>query len=227
MLRLAVLALMLANLGFYAWSHGWLAAYGLAPTDETEPQRLAQQIRPEAMRLLGATDDGPAERSAVPATPTGVAPPPSAPECLQAGLFNEAQSVALRTRLQTSLPAGSWTLAPTVERARWIIYMGRYTDAEALAIKRSELARLGVGFQPVTVAPLAPGLSLGSFTSQADADSALSQLSAQGVRSARVLQDRPEQRGDLLTLPAVDTALKAQLDALKPLLLDRALRSCR
>ena len=227
MLRLAVLALMLANLGFYVWSHGWLAAYGLAPTDETEPQRLAQQIRPEAMRLLGATDDGPAERSAVPALPTGVAPPASAPECLQAGLFNEAQSGALRTRLQTSLPVSSWTLAPAVERARWIIYMGRYTDAEALAIKRSELARLGVGFQPVTVAPLAPGLSLGSFASQADADSALSQLSAQGVRSARVLQDRPEQRGDLLTLPAVDAALKAQLDALKPLLPDRALRSCR
>ena len=234
MLRFTVLALILANLVFYAWSHGWLAAYGLAPVDQTEPQRQSQQIRPEAMRLPGDADDARSERasSAQAAAPTAAAPdatPASvAPlECLQAGLFSEAESAALRNRLQASLPAGSWSLAPSFEPGRWLIYMGRYTEAEALAIKRSELARLGVGFQPVTLPPLAPGLSLGTFASQAEADSALARLSAQGVRSARVVQEKPTQRGDLLTLSAVDGALKAQLEAIKPQLLGRALRSCR
>ncbi|MCY7370758.1 MAG: SPOR domain-containing protein [Polaromonas sp.] len=222
MLRLLVLTLLLANLGFYVWSHGWLAAYGLAPAVETEPQRLTQQIRPDAMQLQGPPDRPPTERA-----PATAAVPAAPGECLQAGLFNEAQSGALRSRLQASLPPGSWSLAPGNEPARWMIYVGRFTEVEAMAIKRSELARLGVGFQPVSAGTLAPGLSLGSFTSQADADGALARLSAQGVRSARVLPEKPEQRGDLLTLPAVDASLRSQLDAIKPQLLDRVLRSCR
>jgi hypothetical protein len=224
MLRLAVLALLLANLVFYAWSHGWLAAYGLAPGDESEPQRLTQQIRPELMQLPGDSEETRSERSGT--DPALAAAATASPECLQAGPFNELQSASLRARLQASLPPGSWTLAPGVEPARWLIYMGRFTEAEALAIKRSELARLGVGFQPVTLAPLAPGLSLGSFATQAEADSALAQLNTQGVRSARVVQERL-QRGNLLTLPAADAALKAQLDAIKPQLADRPLHSCR
>ena len=234
MLRFTVLALLLANLAFYVWSHGWLAGYGLAPGDESEPQRLSQQIRPEVMRLPGDAEEGrPAASQAaatapgVPAGQTAPSSPAGVPECLQAGLFSEPQSAALRSRLQASLPAGSWNLMPSVEPGRWLIYMGRYTEAEVLAIKRSELARLGVTFQPVTLPTLAPGLSLGSFTSQAEADNTLARLSAQGVRSARVMQERPEQRGDLLTLPAVDAALKAQLDAIKPQLQGRVLQGCR
>jgi hypothetical protein len=52
MLRSLVLALLLANAGYFAWTRGWLADYGFAPAVQSEPQRLTQQIRPEAMRLL-------------------------------------------------------------------------------------------------------------------------------------------------------------------------------
>ncbi|OGA98748.1 MAG: hypothetical protein A3E79_05760 [Burkholderiales bacterium RIFCSPHIGHO2_12_FULL_61_11] len=52
MLRALVLALLLANLGYFAWTQGLLAAYGFAPASQSEPQRLSQQIRPEAMQLL-------------------------------------------------------------------------------------------------------------------------------------------------------------------------------
>jgi hypothetical protein len=52
MLRALVLALLLANAGYLAWTRGLLADYGFAPTAQSEPQRLTQQIRPEAMRLL-------------------------------------------------------------------------------------------------------------------------------------------------------------------------------
>lgn len=52
MLRSLVLALLLANAGYFAWTRGLLADYGFAPAAQSEPQRLTQQIRPEAMRLL-------------------------------------------------------------------------------------------------------------------------------------------------------------------------------
>jgi hypothetical protein len=99
MLRLFVLILLLLNSLYFAWSQGFLAELGLAPEQQTEPRRLQQQIRPEALRLLSPQEllDAPA-----PAT--------SAPECLQAGPFSEAQSTQLRAALASIMPPGSWTL---------------------------------------------------------------------------------------------------------------------
>ena len=51
-MRLLVLFLILANGLYFAWSDGWLRAYGFAPAPQSEPQRMAQQIRPEALRVL-------------------------------------------------------------------------------------------------------------------------------------------------------------------------------
>jgi hypothetical protein len=56
MLRALVLALLLANAGYFAWTRGLLADYGFAPAGQSEPQRLTQQLRPEAMRLLTAEE---------------------------------------------------------------------------------------------------------------------------------------------------------------------------
>jgi hypothetical protein len=127
MLRLLVLALLLANAGYFAWTQGLLADYGFAPAVQAEPQRLAQQIRPQAMQLLTAADARQLESAASPA-----APAPAAAECLQAGLFSPEQSTALRTGLESSLPIGSWTLESSVEPGRWIVYMGKYTSEDAL-----------------------------------------------------------------------------------------------
>ena len=52
MLRLIVLALLLLNAGYYAWSHGMLRTYGFAPAQQAEPQRVAQQIQPQLLRVL-------------------------------------------------------------------------------------------------------------------------------------------------------------------------------
>ena len=50
MLRLFVLLLVLANGLYFCLSQGLLRAYGFAPVVQAEPQRLAQQIRPETLR---------------------------------------------------------------------------------------------------------------------------------------------------------------------------------
>lgn len=52
MLRLLVLLLVLANAGYFAWSQGLLGAWGFEPAATGEPQRLRQQINPEALRIL-------------------------------------------------------------------------------------------------------------------------------------------------------------------------------
>jgi hypothetical protein len=43
---------LLANAAYFAWTQGYLAPLGLAPVEQSEPQRLQSQIRPEALRLL-------------------------------------------------------------------------------------------------------------------------------------------------------------------------------
>lgn len=52
MLRFLVLALALINGVYFAWSQGLLLSLGFAPAQQTEPQRLGQQIKPDALRLL-------------------------------------------------------------------------------------------------------------------------------------------------------------------------------
>jgi hypothetical protein len=232
MLRLLVLLLALANIGYFAWTRGALAPLGLVPSVQTEPQRMGTQIRPDAIRLLTPEEARELENSAPPRRPASAASDAvssadtAATECLQAGLFNEQQTAVLRTSLQSALPAGSWQFESSVEPARWIVYMGKYTTEEAMAKKRGELRQLGVSFRTVNNEALAPGLALASFPLQADAEKELARVAAKGVRTARVAQERAETRGHILKLAAVDAGLRAQLDALKPQLEGKNLRTC-
>jgi hypothetical protein len=215
MLRLAALLLLLANIGWFAWAQGLLAPWGLAPVQQAEPQRLSQQVQPAALRVLGPDD---AKRLAE--------SPATGPECLASAPVDDATAAGLR-RLLAAWPAGSWSLEPAVDPARWIIYMGKYANAEAVERKKSELRQRAISFEPVANASLEPGLSLGGFTSQAAANEQLSALAGRGVRTARVVQERAEQRGLALRLPSVDEALRAKLADLRPALGGQPLRPCR
>ncbi|MES2613214.1 MAG: SPOR domain-containing protein [Pseudomonadota bacterium] len=220
MLRLAVLILLLANGGYYAWSHGHLREWGFAPVQEGEPQRMNQQLRPETLQILRARATNPA-----PPPPVAEAPPSAAAaECLQAGVFDERQADALRTAA-ASLPQGSWVLEPTPTPARWMVYMGRFEDQETLDKKRAELRARKVDFdRPGGTWEI--GLSLGRFTTEEAAKRELASLGEKGVRTARVIQERPEAPGFTLRLPAVTDALRPQLDALRTVLAGKALRNC-
>jgi hypothetical protein len=229
MLRLLVLLLALANVAYFAWTRGTLAPLGMAPSVQTEPQRMATQIRPEAIRLLTADEALQIENSGSAARPgngASAAADAAAPECLQAGLFNEQQTTALRVSLEKALPAGSWQFESSAEPARWIVYMGKYANEDALAKKRSELRQLGVAFRSVNNEALAPGLALASFAQQADADKELARIAGKGVRTARVVQERAEARGQIVKFAAVDSELRTQLDGLKAQFEGKALRAC-
>ena len=237
MLRLAVIALLLANAGYYAYTQGWLRSAGLVTPEQAEPQRLQQQIRPETLKVLraqGATNNPtpPPAPAAAPAADTAastLAPTATAPadagECLQAGVFDDKQAAALRTAA-AALPAGSWSLEPTPITGRWMIYMGRFDDQDTLDKKRAELRARKVDFDRAG-GTLEPGLSLGRFSTEEAAQRGLTALNAQGVRTARVIQERQAATGFILKLPAVTDAQRQQwLATLRPAMAGKTLGSC-
>lgn len=228
MLRALVLGLLLANAAYFAWGQGLLAAYGWAPARQAEPERLAQQIRPEAMQLIQPRTAPPVDKPPVHAARTAaITPePPSDTQCLQVGVFTEQQARALRPRLQGGLPEGSWSFDSSGDSVRWIIYMGKYISKEAMNRKRAMLKQLDLAFEPPLSPVLNPGLSLGSFASRAEAEKALDQMNERGLRSARVTLERPELPSLWLKVPAADAAMRAWLDALKPQLAGKALQAC-
>ena len=108
---------------------------------------------------------------------------------------------------------------------RWMVYMGRFADAEAVDKKRAELRALGIAYDRPG-ATLEPGLSLGRFSSEERAQVALRDLARQGVRTARVVVERAEAKAYTLRLPAVDAQLRTQLDALQGALAGKPLAAC-
>jgi hypothetical protein len=219
MLRFFVLLLLLANGAYFAWSQGYLSSLGFAPAQQSEPQRLSAQIKPEAIRLLSPTE---AKRVEVLAS----APPPKPSECLQSPLLDTAQASSVQAAA-ASLPAGSWSLESARQAPRWIVYMGKYPGTDALAKKKSELRELGIAFESLKNSTLEPGLSLGAHSSQAAATSAMNDLAKRGVRTAKVVQESPEQSGQIIKLPAVDDTLRAQLDGIKSAIGSGALVACK
>lgn len=246
MLRWAVILLVLANAGYFAWTQGYLDGLGMAPVNQREPQRLAQQVKPEALRLLNGPKGQPADEpapEAVPATPPAPLPeaPPTPPAppiaaapqsegpraCWQTAGFTEPQTELLRAELALlGLTAGSWQLTETRSSGRWIVYMGRYDNAEQLERKKAELRGLGVQFRELSANGLAPGLALGTYSTEAAARQALQQAEQAGVRTARVAQERAESVSYALRLPAITDAQRAAVDGLREAMAGKALRRC-
>lgn len=218
MLRLVVLALVFANAGYFAWGQGWLRDWGLGPASPSEPQHVQQQIRPDAVRILPASE-------ARGAAADSVAVAGRSAECLLAGPIGPAQLAGVKAAL-APWPAGSWTLEPVVAAANWVVYMGPYAGVEQLARKKAELRRIGVAFDALADAALEPGLSLGRYASETEASARLQALATQGVRSARVVQDHPA-TAQQLKLAAVDETLRPRVEALRPVLDAIKLRPCR
>ena len=113
MLRVVLVFLLLANGFYWLWSEGSLRGFGYGPALQREPQRVAQQIQPEAVQLLSSTDLKRVEAQ----VKADMAPR----QCLQAGPLDVDQVVALRSLLEADWPAGSWQLDTVAVPARWMV----------------------------------------------------------------------------------------------------------
>jgi hypothetical protein len=203
-LRALVLLLVLANLGFYVWTRGWLdAVVGVRVEGEREPERLARQFHPDSVRILGA-QEGAAAMAAAPAL-----------SCLEAGPYTAAEADLAEALLQPALPAGSWTRGNVDQPGVWLVYLGRFATAEAMQRKAEELRQRQTPFEAVQSPPeLAPGLSLGRFDNRAAADRALEQLAQGSVRAARVVTLAEPATLVALRVERADAALAARVAAL-------------
>jgi hypothetical protein len=90
--------MLLLNALYWSWAEGWLLPYGFGPLTQREPQRLAQQIQPQAITLVSQAE----------ARLDVVAGPSEEPLCLQTGPLEEAQAALVRAYLESSWPADSW-----------------------------------------------------------------------------------------------------------------------
>jgi ribosomal protein L30/L7E len=225
MLRSLVLVLLLANAGFYAWSHGWLNdVIGIQPDAQREPQRLKQQVNAAQLTVVGASSAVPASPSSAPASqtdPTSSAPGTEASAgrtiCVEAGPFTAAEQPQVEATLKPVLAANTWTTDTVAVPGVWLTYMGPYADADMLARKLTELRRIrGLNFEEIkTPANLAPGLSLGRYGRLEDANAALNTLKLRGIRTARVVTLRPAMEVQVVRVAQADINTQVALSALK------------
>jgi hypothetical protein len=232
MLRLIVVLLIVLNAGYAAWSQGAMRSWGWGPDEQREPQRVAEQVRPEVIRVIAvAPSNAPAATNEVAAAPTPAAvpaatsaptptlPASAVPVCLQAGpidLPDAAQIAALRSALDKALPGGSWKLDIRVAgAARWIIYMGKFDNKAELERKRNQLSpRVRKALQELENPALQPGLSLARFATQVQAQKELEAMQQKGLRTAQVVQEWPERRQGTLRVQ-LDGASPSQAEALR------------
>jgi hypothetical protein len=95
-LRTLVAALVVANLLFFAFTLGLLdGVTGLRAIGDREPERLANQVRPQTIRLL--------PMSAAASAPVELA------SCFETQAFGAADAPAIEAILASSLPPGTWS----------------------------------------------------------------------------------------------------------------------
>jgi hypothetical protein len=216
MLRFVVLALLVVNAAFFAWTRGWLGEGLGSPfaQAEREPERLVRQVNGDAVRLLTPQA---ASAALTVVAQLAAASEPGAARCVQSGPFAGPDAAAAE---KAARDAGAGGEALTVTRGErgglFIIYMGRYADRDALARKLDELKRLKVDAEELRNAPeLAPGLSLGRFAEREAADAALAGLAEKGLRTAKVIVMTAPVPTAMLRVRPVDDALQVKLAALK------------
>lgn len=214
--------------------NGPSGAEPVAAAPEGGARRTAE---PPAAAPPAAAPSAPEGPSAPPGSPVPAAAP-AAPAlaaaaedtttaCWQAGGFNDAQAELLRAELRLlGLADNAWQLSEVRSPGRWIVYMGRYDNAEQAARKKSELRALGIEFRDVSTPGLSPGIALGTFSNEAAAREALQQFERRSVRTARVVQERAESQSHNLRLPAITEAQRQRIDRLGPAMGGRSLQRC-
>jgi cell division protein FtsN len=203
-----------------------------APAAAVPPVAASTEATPPVTAPFPPPVATPVATLPAPAAPPVPAPPPL-PEgtgprtCWQAGGFTESQTELLRAELALlGLLPSRWQLNEVRSAGRWIVYMGRYDNESQLERKKAELRGIGVSFREVSANGLAPGLALGTYSSEAAAQQALEQAERGGVRTAKVAQERAESVSYTLRLPAITASQRAAVDGLGDAMAGKVLRPC-
>lgn len=228
-LRTLLLVLLLLNLIAFAGGRmGWLghsAARG-------EPERLTNQIRPDAIepgaRATLRTAQRPTPRSepqttppvetAVPANTTATAPADPAPDtCLAYGVRGRSMLTEATTLLDASRSNIALSQQTLDEPSNWRVRIPPAASQEAGEQRLATLQQRGVSDMYLIrgEGPNRWSVSLGLFSSEAAAEQRLANLRAQGVNSAEIIPGTiGRYRFELRGPASVIETLSARLDAL-------------
>jgi hypothetical protein len=110
-------------------------------------------------------------------------------DCAETPPIDNALFATLKAALtKAGVPADAIADRRQQQGGSWIVYLGRYADAQAWQQKADEMRKLDVKYERVNApSTLAPGLSLGQFSSQPDATKKLDELTKHGVHGAKVV----------------------------------------
>jgi len=176
-MRILLLLLLLANLGFFAYHHLTGA------NDEAAAQTALLQISPERIRTVAAGAVPPAS-----GTPSPPAAPPAA--CVEWGMFGGAEVARADAALAAlELPADVLQRRVSDVDGYWVHMPPLKTRVE-VDRKVGELKALGVEefFVVQDAGPWRNAVSLGLFKNEEAAKAELERLRQRGVRSAMIVR---------------------------------------
>jgi hypothetical protein len=188
------------------------------------PVNRAQPVLGPAPAAASAAEEAPA-----PMPPTAYVPgdqPPSDPvqakalspevppsSCKQSQVLSKSRLTKARQALEAMAapPKGATRWEDATEPDKWIIYLGRFANDEALARKTQQLEQMDMSFEVLDDAELSPGVSVGTYPTQADAVQALTLLNRRGLRLARVIKWSNSYNGQRLVVANMDPAWELPL----------------
>ena len=197
-MRTLFFILVLANLLFFGWHAGYI---GPGMEKQGEPERLAQQIAPDKIRLVSAD----ASKRADPAKPRLA--------CLEWGSF-PAQEAERALAVLAGLGLGErLTSRKAEETAQWWVFMPPQGSKANADKKTDELTRLGITdyFVVTDEGPTKYAISLGVFRTEEGAKNYLASLVAKGVKTGRTGERETKVQKTLFQIRDADDAVRARL----------------
>ncbi len=213
-LRAFLILLLLLNLGFWAWSHGWLALWGFDPQTHRSSAYLQEELNPQQLRLITNS------------TPQHLAQLSNPTVCLSSALLEPSLAQHIETQFKAHLPAGSWQRQELKTAGQWMIYLGRYPNAATLNKKKEELRRLRISNFKDAPPGFQHGIVLAYYDQESQANLGLAQLKKRGVNTAQIITLLEPVDGVHLRIEAADESLREQLLRLRPVLQGQEFSPC-
>ena len=190
-IRLFFFLLVFANLLFLAWAQGYLGA----PDDGHEPQRLAQQLNPEKLRIVRD-----AQKPQVLQKDDTI--------CRLINGLKVAEAETLGAAVEAS--GGKAKILPLAEPALYLAVISDLPNKVAADRKAAELARLGVeGHSSVALEGGRHEIVFGSFPAEAAARELLQGLAKRGIKSAHLVdREQPALKASVETRASASTLLQ-------------------